>query len=86
MQKDEEDRDFDLANAEPDAPLPLTVTSRVGAYMYICISHLLSHLYIQLGFKNVEAERKKSRDLVNVGLVYVGGHYSRASLSFCSMA
>ncbi|GER30223.1 dual specificity protein phosphatase family protein [Striga asiatica] len=28
-QKEEEDRDFDLANAEPDAPLPLTVTSRV---------------------------------------------------------
>ncbi|KAL0318968.1 UNVERIFIED_CONTAM: Dual specificity protein phosphatase PHS1 [Sesamum angustifolium] len=29
MQKEEEDRDFDLANSEPDAPLPLTVTSRV---------------------------------------------------------
>ncbi|XP_051135642.1 dual specificity protein phosphatase PHS1 isoform X2 [Andrographis paniculata] len=29
FQKDEEDRDFDLATAEPDAPLPLTVTSRV---------------------------------------------------------
>ncbi|KAG8379557.1 hypothetical protein BUALT_Bualt07G0101400 [Buddleja alternifolia] len=29
MQKEEEYRDFDLANAESDAPLPLTVTSRV---------------------------------------------------------
>ncbi|KAL0342272.1 UNVERIFIED_CONTAM: Dual specificity protein phosphatase PHS1 [Sesamum calycinum] len=27
--EEEEDRDFDLANSEPDAPLPLTVTSRV---------------------------------------------------------
>lgn len=29
MQKEEEYRYFDLANTEPDAPLPLTVTSRV---------------------------------------------------------
>ncbi|KAH6781895.1 dual specificity protein phosphatase family protein [Perilla frutescens var. frutescens] len=29
MQKEEEDREFDLASTEPDTPLPLTVTSRV---------------------------------------------------------
>lgn len=48
MQKEEDDRDFDLANTEPDAPLPLTVTSRVHLFMSSFLSSvlLLSLLFI----------------------------------------
>lgn len=35
MQKEEDDKEFDLASEEHDAPSPLTVTSRVSSFTLI---------------------------------------------------
>lgn len=63
MQKEEDDKEFDLASEEHDAPSPLTVTSRVSLITYlifsirnadsVCTSCFnLSYLYNNYGVQN----------------------------------
>ncbi|KAL0441816.1 UNVERIFIED_CONTAM: Dual specificity protein phosphatase PHS1 [Sesamum radiatum] len=76
FQKEEEDRDFDLANSEPDAPLPLTVTSRV-LYMLGDITAGPAYRFAQW----LELVRKRSSKYRASGFPHRPYHAERMPLS-----